>query len=209
MRCVAGTPIACDDGLFCNGAEACDEDSDACVAGPPACNDGLFCNGVETCDEDNDSCLAGEAPCDDENVCTTDTCDEDADSCGSEPIAGCCASWEDCDDGLYCNGAESCDLSTNTCLAGEPPCPADDLFCNGVESCDEDTDALRAGHGSLRRRRLLQRRRDLRRGGRQLPGRNRPLRRQRDVHGRQLRRGGRHLRERAHPGLLPGRRRLQ
>jgi hypothetical protein len=44
--------------------DACDETSDACDAAPDdsACNNGLFCDGAETCDAIND-CQAGIDPC--------------------------------------------------------------------------------------------------------------------------------------------------
>jgi choice-of-anchor B domain-containing protein len=41
----------------------------------------------------------------------------------------------DCDDALYCNGAETCD--DGTCVQGEPPCP------HGV--CNEETDECLSG----------------------------------------------------------------
>ncbi len=73
-----------------------------------------------------------------------------------------CTSDADCDDGDFCNGAETCNLSNGTCQAGSDPCDdgvsctvdscnetldtcgnvADDavcdngLFCDGVETCD-------------------------------------------------------------------------
>ncbi|HJL30305.1 MAG TPA: MopE-related protein, partial [Polyangiaceae bacterium LLY-WYZ-15_(1-7)] len=42
-----------------------------------------------------------------------------------------CSADPDCDDGVFCNGAETC--SAGACVAGEPPCMAD-------QSCDEDMD---------------------------------------------------------------------
>ena len=48
---------------------------------------------------------------------------------------GCLIS-ADCDDGLWCNGEEYCDVD-NKCKAGDAPCPDDTLFCNGTESCNE------------------------------------------------------------------------
>jgi hypothetical protein len=55
-----------------------------------------------------------------------------------------CSSNTDCDDGLYCNGEETC--SDNACQPGTPPgCSVDDdLFCNGTEICDEVNDTC--GH---------------------------------------------------------------
>ena len=45
-----------------------------------ACDDGLWCNGAETCSATED-CQAGTAPvCDDSVDCTDDSCDEATDS---------------------------------------------------------------------------------------------------------------------------------
>jgi hypothetical protein len=47
-----------------------------------------------------------------------------------------CSSDAECDDGMYCNGAETC--VDGTCQDGTPVTCADDgLFCNGSEVCDE------------------------------------------------------------------------
>ena len=51
-----------------------------------------------------------------------------------------CTSDADCDDGIYCNGAETC--LDKACRPGAPVvCPDDGLFCNGLESCDEAGDS--------------------------------------------------------------------
>ena len=128
----------CDDGLFCNGAETCNVGTGQCQAGtPPSCNDAQFCNGVETCNETTDSCDPGTAPCDP----VTETCDEGTDMC--EPVG--CTINADCDDGLFCNGAETCNVGTGQCEAGTPPACDDGLFCNGVETCNESTDSCDPG----------------------------------------------------------------
>ena len=51
-----------------------------------------------------------------------------------------CADNNDCDDGDFCNGYETCNQTTYECEAGTPPCPDDGLFCNGAEGCDETND---------------------------------------------------------------------
>ena len=56
-----------------------------------------------------------------------------------------CEINEDCDDGDFCNGAETCNTSTFECEAGTPPCPDDGLWCNGAEGCDETGDTCTAG----------------------------------------------------------------
>jgi len=149
----------CNDGLFCNGVETCD-DSTGCQAGEApevddsvdctvdscdedtdtivhatddgVCNDGLFCNGVETCD-DSTGCQAGEAPEVDDSVdCTVDSCDEDADAVVHSIDDGAC------DDGEFCNGAETCD-ATAGCIESSSPCD-DGVPCT-VDGCDENADA--------------------------------------------------------------------
>ena len=46
-----------------------------------------------------------------------------------------CSVHADCDDGLFCNGTETC--VGGSCLDGTAPCADDNLYCNGVESCNE------------------------------------------------------------------------
>lgn len=50
-----------------------------------------------------------------------------------------CTSDSDCDDGLYCNGMETCDPQ-NGCQAGTPVACADGISCT-VDACDEATDS--------------------------------------------------------------------
>lgn len=52
-----------------------------------------------------------------------------------------CRTNADCDDTVFCNGAEICDPD-GSCTSPGNPCPLDDnLFCNGTETdnCNEDT----------------------------------------------------------------------
>ncbi len=51
---------------------------------------------------------------------------------------GGCRSAAECDDGLFCNGIESC--VNRTCQPGTGPCVDDGIFCNGEESCNEAND---------------------------------------------------------------------
>ena len=159
--CVPGPGLPCDDGLFCNGAESCDTLT-GCQAGPPpvlddgvactvdacdevadavthtpddaACDDGAFCNGAETCDLVSD-CQAGPPPLLDDGVaCTVDACDEVADAVTHTPDDAAC------DDGAFCNGAETCDLVSD-CQAGPPPLLDDGVACT-VDACDEVGDEV-------------------------------------------------------------------
>lgn len=45
-----------------------------------------------------------------------------------------CVRDADCDDGNRCNGAETCDLETNTCLNPKNECTTADEYC--LESAD-------------------------------------------------------------------------
>ncbi len=148
--CQPGAPPSCDDGVGCT-VDVCDPATDACAhaADDSLCDDGRFCNGVETCDALAD-CQAGVAPdCDDGVGCTVDSCDPALDDCLSVPDDG------QCDNGVFCDGAEVCDPE-NGCAAGGDPCPGqfcresepfcvdcladadcdDGDFCNGAEVCD-------------------------------------------------------------------------
>jgi len=99
----------------------------------PQCDDGQFCNGAETCV--SGSCQAGTAPnCNDGIACTTDTCNESTDSCNHTPNNAAC------DDGLFCNGTETCS-ATLGCQAGTDPCAG--------APCNETTDTCVGGAGQL------------------------------------------------------------
>ena len=62
----------------------------------PCVDDGVFCNGAESCDEANDQCLHSGDPCEDGNEYTDDLCNEKKDECENECTASaftdsCCA----------------------------------------------------------------------------------------------------------------------
>jgi hypothetical protein len=44
------------------------------------------------------------------------------------------------DDGAYCNGSESCSEGLDACQSTGSPCANDGLYCNGFEFCDEGND---------------------------------------------------------------------
>ena len=76
-------------------------------------------------------------------------CNEATDACEV------CTADLECDDGLFCNGVETCDPGTGNCLPGTPRCPGlvcdetsdvcwecetdvhcdDGQYCNGAETC--------------------------------------------------------------------------
>ncbi len=130
--CEPGTPPNCDDGVSCTD-DSCNEGTDSCdnVANNANCDNGLFCDGSETCDPVLD-CQAGTAPdCDDGVGCTDDSCNEGTDSCDNV------ANNANCDDGAFCNGAETCDPALD-CQAGTPP-------CGGGQTCNEQDDICEGG----------------------------------------------------------------
>jgi hypothetical protein len=136
-NCV-GTVIACNDGNICNGNETCQ--AGVCTADIPLhCNDNNSCNGIETCDPVA-GCQAGiPLNCNDENVCTDDTCD---------PVLGCVHTLNTapCDDGLYCNGEDTCREGSCAIHTGDPCgllpcdeekdlCKAEEIICDNGEPC--------------------------------------------------------------------------
>ncbi|HIF98382.1 MAG TPA: hypothetical protein EYQ54_15395, partial [Myxococcales bacterium] len=105
----AGT--SCDDGDACTAPDQCDAIGACTQSTPVVCDDSLFCNGAETCDIVL-GCQPGTPPTVDDGVaCTDDSCDE----VGGAVVHSANASL--CDDSLFCNGAETCDIVLD-CQAG-------------------------------------------------------------------------------------------
>ncbi len=119
----------CDDGLFCNGAERCDDGE--CVAGSPPCPSDPPC--VE-CEEDRDVCTVPEcgsdADCDDERFCNgqerctdcicesgnapcvqDEICNEDVDECEAPPLQLTCSIEPNGPRGGSAVGGSTIDLS--------------------------------------------------------------------------------------------------
>ncbi|MEE8523859.1 MAG: M36 family metallopeptidase [Thermoanaerobaculia bacterium] len=115
---VSTTPLDCGGG--------CTSDLD--------CDNGLFCDGAETCNVGTGACQAGTAvDCGDGVGCTDDVCDEATDSCDNV------ANDANCDNGLFCDGAETCDPVLD-CQTGTAPDCDDGVACT-VDSCDEGAGA--------------------------------------------------------------------
>ena len=152
----------CDDASFCNGVETCDSVTGLCIPGavpvvddeipctvdacseqrasvihtPNAarCADGLFCNGAEIC-HPVQGCQPGTPPALSDGVgCTVDSCSEVRRTITHTPTD------ELCEDGLFCNGAETCDPEEG-CLDGQPP-TLDDLIACTDDRCDEANDRV-------------------------------------------------------------------
>ena len=140
--CSPGTPVACDDGVTCT-VDACDETANTCVSQPnnAACNDGNVCNGTETCGASG--CVAGTAlVCDDGNVCTNDSCNATTGCQAANNTAPCA------DDGNAC--------TTDVCNAGACTHPQSGSCNTGaflesggsvvIEAEHFKTSTARAGH---------------------------------------------------------------
>jgi len=107
----------CDDGGACNGGETCSPDTHACVDGADL-PDGTDCGGGRVCRAGacaDASCgnaqVEGKERCDDGNAVPGDGCENDC--------TWSCEQDADCDDGLSCDGAETC--AAHVCQAGVPP----------------------------------------------------------------------------------------
>lgn len=108
-----------------------------------ACTDN-FCVG----EGEDEECSSISVDCDDGNECTDDSCEPDTGICENTAVAcpndqscdpllgGCvdtveCVTDVDCDDGVFCNGDESC--VNGRCDNGASP-------CNSEADCDESLD---------------------------------------------------------------------
>lgn len=123
----------------CDPARTCGEQVFSAVAGCPdilpsvtigtPCDDGLFCTVDDTCN--GASCSGVPTDCDDANPCTDDACNEFDDECTYLNNSATC------DDGEFCNGADSCQSGECSVHAGDP-CDGADGDGNCAESCDEE-----------------------------------------------------------------------
>ena len=130
-QCV-GTPVSCNDGLDCT-ADSCNVVTGCSfVPNDAICDDGNPCTD-NTCSPDGGCVVTNNtASCDDENACTTqDTCA--AGACQGGPALVC-------DDGLFCDGQETCDTAKG-CQNGPVPTITDGVGCT-TDYCDEDQDQI-------------------------------------------------------------------
>ena len=129
----------CDDGLFCNGDDSCSGGTCSVHAGNP-CTGGGEC--ADTCNESGDTCNEPSGtPCtDDGNECTANECNGFG-SCGAvtEPAGTPCASDSNVCTNDVCNASGSCTHPANL-----GPCN-DGLFCNGADTCAGGTCSIHAG----------------------------------------------------------------
>ncbi|MBN2517309.1 MAG: hypothetical protein JXB14_00530 [Candidatus Altiarchaeota archaeon] len=136
--CGCETDEDCDDGNLCT-VDTCNLETRVCdynnVEDGASCSDELFCNGEETCQAG--VCESGVVPCLDFVDCTIDSCNEETDTCEYTPDDSYC------DNGLFCDGLEYCDLSVlegSGCRDGVAPTCFDDEDCT-TDSCSEGVES--------------------------------------------------------------------
>jgi hypothetical protein len=155
-----GSARNCSDAISCNGVETCDEASKSCRPGSSTCADGKLCdmahdacvatcpgcaiagacygagqvnpaNACQACTPATSATSwsnADGATCDDGSFCTVD------DVCS----AGICAGTaKDCNDGIACNGVETCDEATRKCMPGASTCTANQVCDVAQDACVE------------------------------------------------------------------------
>lgn len=130
--------ITCDDGIGCT-VDSCDAGTGSCINDASACPVGQDCgNGICEAGEDCSSCANDCRAKTNGNPNSRYCCDGDLPDCGDSRCSespwmcgdsiSACSDSSDCDDGLYCNGVETCDLILG-CQSGADPCPG--------QGCDE------------------------------------------------------------------------
>jgi hypothetical protein len=156
----------CDDGLYCNGQETCNETSGQCEVGEPVnckgwycdedndtcveclidrhCDDEEFCNGQETCNEISGRCEDGEEPCEEPLICDNETescveCLTDRD-CGDSDTPYCDNETLSCVECLFDDDCDSSEIG--------PYCDDESLSCVECivsEDCENDNETCRDG----------------------------------------------------------------
>ena len=124
----------CSDGNPCTINDVCS--NAACQGAVKNCGDGQFCNGAETCQVTTGTCLPGTPPNPNDGIaCTFDYCDEALNKIVNAPQN------QVCDNGLYCDGAETCESGAGGGCKSNPLVLSDGIACT-VDSCDEGNDKI-------------------------------------------------------------------
>ncbi|NUO48596.1 MAG: hypothetical protein HOV80_07040 [Polyangiaceae bacterium] len=119
----------CDDGVSCT-FDRCDQDFARCrfTRDDTVCDNGVYCDGAEVCDQKLD-CVPGIAPsCTDGDVCTIDACVEESQSCVHAPRDA----DGDGDPDAHCGGGDCADDDPEISSLVEEVCGnAADDDCDG------------------------------------------------------------------------------
>ncbi len=143
-----GIAYDCDDGLYCNGQETCQDA--ACFDGIDIeCDDIVGCTN-DICNEDIDSCVftVDDVKCDDENMCTYEYCDLYNDcQYSNEPLAMDCGTCAECDGTGLCIYDElqdsDCDCPNDGCTDDNTDGIIDafndynEAECEAIYTCNE------------------------------------------------------------------------
>lgn len=136
----AGTPCGSDVSNGCTAPDTCNG-SGVCSANDQldgaSCDDGIFCTAIDTCQ--GGVCTGGGNPCagaDGDGDCQ-ESCNENLGACNASDANG-----SFCDDGLFCNGQDSC--QRGICTPSGDPCVGADGDGDCSESCDEKRDSCTA-----------------------------------------------------------------
>lgn len=142
-KCVSGTcsgtTINPDDSISCNGAESCNDEDDSIETTGNQCLETQFCDySADSCVDSCPGCLInavcyGDGQINPENDC--EKCERSTDKNAWTALAD----ETTCDDGKFCTENDKC--ATGTC-AGVTIDPDDGIPCNGVETCDEDENKI-------------------------------------------------------------------
>jgi hypothetical protein len=121
------SPVTGTGTVYAGDVSVLDLTLDLCQTNADCENDGIYCNGTLTCNTSSYQSPRCEAPsvprnCSDGIACTADSCNETTDSC--DHVANNAL----CDDGLYCDGAETCNVTLG-CQTGSAACGTG-TWCN-------------------------------------------------------------------------------
>ena len=128
-----GSGESCEDNKFCNGDDYCLFGMCEHVGDPCASQD-LHCA------EEVDRCICFiDAECNDGNDCTDDRCETDGSCRGINNTAPC-------DDGLYCNGVDTC--GCGVCTHAGDPCTYPNVCYENTNTCTTREVEVNLGFGS-------------------------------------------------------------
>jgi hypothetical protein len=143
----ANDGVSCDDFDSCTETDVCNAEG-VCVGSDNICGcpsgmsdecaafeDGNLCNGTLVCNMETRFCEVDPTTivtCPEDQPCRTYACVPETGECpGTTRAPG-----SPCDDGVFCNGAETCD-DTAACVSAGSPCPGSCRTCNETtDACD-------------------------------------------------------------------------